>query len=342
LLRALHSPLRYWHLLSLDAPTVAALWCWAFGRAARLRLAPWLPLALALGTWLFYVADRLLDARLGSPAELEERHHFHARHRRGLLAAAVPAALLLGMLVSRMPPALLAAYAGLGVLALGYLACVHWPAGRRCRGRRRFPPWLPKELAVALLFAAATALPAWSTAARSGATQSGATRSGATQSGATQSSATRTSASRTSATRTSATRTSAAATGLRFSARGGSLAGAADAGAAPGHHPLLLLGPLFGALCWLNCMAIDAWEQPLPGARARVGGLALLLFAAGCLCPLALLSHAARWLSLAIASSAACLLALDRGPLPIPGRRIAADLALLTPVLLPLAGRLPR
>ena len=61
-MRLVSTSLRYWHLLSLDAPTVAGLWCWAFGRAVRLHLSPRLPVALALGTWLFYVADRLLDA----------------------------------------------------------------------------------------------------------------------------------------------------------------------------------------------------------------------------------------------------------------------------------------
>jgi hypothetical protein len=113
--------LRYWHLLSLDAPTVAALWCWAFGRAARIRLAPWLPLALAMGTWLFYVADRLLDARLSPEAALKERHRFHDRYRRWFLATTAPVALVLALLVARMPQSLITSYCVLGALSLLYL-----------------------------------------------------------------------------------------------------------------------------------------------------------------------------------------------------------------------------
>ena len=95
MLRFPYTLLRYWHLLSLDAPTVAALWCWAFRRATRLPLAPWLPLALAMGTWLFYVADRLLDAQLSPEAALRERHRFHDRHRGWFLAIAALVALAL-------------------------------------------------------------------------------------------------------------------------------------------------------------------------------------------------------------------------------------------------------
>jgi hypothetical protein len=259
--------LRYWHLLSLDAPTVAALWCWAFGRAARLRLAPWLPAALALGTWLFYAADRLLDARLSPQSTLQERHRFHHRHRRFFLAAGAPVALALAVLVAKMPHSLLLAYCVLGLLSLFYLGLVHLPA----RARGRSLPYFPKELVIALLFAASSALPAWDEARR-------------------------------------------------------------RAAGMPRHHPLLLLCPLFAVLCWLNCVAIEDWEHHRHGSRIR--GLAGLAIATGCLSLPALPSPAARWLAVAATLSGALFLVLDSSRLTAAGRRIAADLALLTPLLL--------
>ena len=267
--------LRYWHLLSLDAPTVAALWCWAFGRAVRLRLEPALPLALALGTWLFYVADRLLDARYSATSALQERHRFHQRHRAWFVAVAVPIAIALAVLIARMPPSLIAGYCVLGALSLVYLALVHLPARARGGPLRYFP----KEFAVALLFAAATALPAWDAAMR------------------------------------------------RFSG-------------ISRPHPLLMLCPLFAALCWLNCTAIEEWEQHR--CKRRVEWLAASIVAASCLSLFGLINHPARWLAVAAGISALSFMFLDRGRLAAGGRRIAADLVLLTPVLLPLAALFTR
>ena len=255
---------------------MAALWCWAFGRAARLRLAPWLPAALAMGTWLFYVADRLLDAQLAPEATLKERHRFHERHRRWFLSVAAPVALALVVLVARMPRSLLAAYGVLGALSLLYLGLVHLPA--RAGGGISLH-YFPKEFATALLFAAASALPAWDEARR-------------------------------------------------------------RAAGMPRHHPLLLLCPLFALLCWLNCVAIEDWEQHRRGNR--VGWLAGVAIAASCASLLDLSNPLARWLAVAIILSSALFLVLDRSRLKAGGRRIAADLALLTPVLLLVAGPLAR
>lgn len=273
--RLFHSLLRYWHLLSLDAPTVAALWCWAFSRAAHLRLAPWLPIALALGTWLFYVADRLLDARLSPESSLQERHYFHQRHHRWFLAMATPVTIVLAVLVARMPQSLLEAYCMLGALSLLYLGLVHLPT--RARGAASL--WFPKELAVALLFAAASALPAWDEARR-------------------------------------------------------------RAAGMPRHHPLLLLCPIFAALCWLNCVAIEDWEHHRGGQRVPL--LIALTIVASCLSLFGLANGGARWLAGFAALSAGLFLALDRSHLTAATRRIAADLVLLTPLLLLIAPRFAR
>ncbi len=84
---------------------------------------------------------------------LRERHHFHARHRIAFLLAALLLAVLLAWFVlTRMRPEALRDDSWIGMFALLYLFAVHRLATRR----------LPKELAVAVLFAAATAVPAWS------------------------------------------------------------------------------------------------------------------------------------------------------------------------------------
>ncbi len=153
------APLRYWHLLSLDAPTVVATWCCAFAYTAHIRLPLLSPLLLGMATWLLYVADRLLDGKFSSDTKLlKQRHHFHARHSTGFLAAALPlTCLVLWLAAYRMDPAprfedlLLAAAAGL------YLLCVHWPSSRRGHSLG-----VIKEVAVALIFAIACVIPAWS------------------------------------------------------------------------------------------------------------------------------------------------------------------------------------
>jgi hypothetical protein len=142
-----------WHLLSLDAPTVAALWSWFFVRAMHLRLSLIQALLLPLGTWLLYVADRILDGLRHPHGELlRERHHFHARHRTAFLgAASFLAVLWIWFILTRMRPEAFRADSWIGLFALLYLLAVHCGT-----------PGLPKELAVGILFAAATAVPAWS------------------------------------------------------------------------------------------------------------------------------------------------------------------------------------
>jgi len=110
-------------------------------------------LMLALGTWIVYVADRILDGFRGD--DLRERHFFYARQRRSFAIAVIPAVLLLGWLVvTHMTSTARQADTLLFTLAMFYFCLVHvcGPAIER---------WLPKELAVGVLFAAATAVPAW-------------------------------------------------------------------------------------------------------------------------------------------------------------------------------------
>jgi hypothetical protein len=153
LARRIYNLAQWWHLLSLDAPTVAALWSLFFVRAMHLHVSLLQALLLPLATWLLYVTDRILDGLRKSQAGLlRERHHFHARHRTAFLwAASFLGILLIWSVFTYMRPEALRDDSYLGVFALLYLFAVHRGASR-----------LPKELAVAVLFAAATAVPAWS------------------------------------------------------------------------------------------------------------------------------------------------------------------------------------
>lgn len=147
------SLLARWHLLSLDAPTVAAVWTVFIARSAHVAL-PWTaPAAMFTAVWLLYAADRLLDARDPSASELEARHLFHHRHRRAFLAVALPASAFLGWMLLRADPRALQLYSVLAALLIAWLLLVH--VGVAQKGAHR----LPKELAVGVFFPAAVFIP---------------------------------------------------------------------------------------------------------------------------------------------------------------------------------------
>ena len=152
--------LALWHLASLDAPTVAAVWTLGFAWAAGVRLAAWIPPLLALTVWAIYVFDRLLDARGAlRSAEMErlrERHYFHWRHRRVLLPLGAIAAGAAGWLIlAFMPGVARERDSVLAAASFAYFARVH-------AGHRSGPflsSLLTKELLVGTLFTAGCALP---------------------------------------------------------------------------------------------------------------------------------------------------------------------------------------
>jgi hypothetical protein len=149
------NPLVLWHLLSLDAPTVAALWTYFIARATHTALPAALPIAMFLAVWILYAVDRLLDTRHlhsaahARTAELEARHLFHFRHRRTFLAIIPIAAIAAASLLPDLLTAALHLYAIEGALLIGWFLLVHTTHSR-----------LPKELVVGLYFAAATFTPA--------------------------------------------------------------------------------------------------------------------------------------------------------------------------------------
>ena len=142
-------PLRYWHLLSLDAPAVAAVWMLAFclGMGARQHVKQ--ALALFTAVWLLYVADRLLDARRAGGC-LEARHRFHARHALGFVFAWTCVALVMAVLLTQLAAPVRSGWLWLSLPLLGYALAVH------LRGSRA----VPKEWIVAAMFALATVYPA--------------------------------------------------------------------------------------------------------------------------------------------------------------------------------------
>jgi hypothetical protein len=158
--------LAFWHLASLDAPTVAVVWSLAFAWAGGVHLPLWVPLLLALVTWSVYVTDRLLDARAGlrNPAQhsLRERHRFHWRYRQVLLPMAIAGACAAaGIILAFMPPMARARDSVLAAAALAYFSGVH--SGRSAwQFPLRWPRSLPgKEFLVGVLFTAGCVLPTW-------------------------------------------------------------------------------------------------------------------------------------------------------------------------------------
>ncbi len=157
------SPWVWWHLLSLDAPTVTATWCWFFGAVFGLHFSFATLPTLALGTWSVYVADRLLDGwRATDMVALRDRHWFYLRHRRVFSIAWAIAAIPLAYLIFfRVQPAVRTDDVILCLIGIAYFVLIH---GRPSHGKERrsfLSNWISKELTVGFLFAIATAVPAW-------------------------------------------------------------------------------------------------------------------------------------------------------------------------------------
>ncbi len=253
-----------WHLLSLDAPTVATAWFVLAARAAHLHLHRSDAAALFLATWMFYALDRLLDARHGEPHP-EERHRFHGDHAMAFFIALLCVAPVLLLLLGHMEPTLHRSWLLLGLGAAGYYAWVHSHS-------HSLESRLPKELTVGIGFALVVFLPEALNRAL---------------------------------------------------------------------YPVLPHALCFGALCWLNCTLIYEREHHSLDDAHWSTRLAIryasLLQAMVMLCGVVLCftGDASRTLSASIALSAAIMMALRRSRHRIPrlSYRIAADAALLSPLL---------
>lgn len=153
--RERYTLLALWHLLSLDAPTVAALWTYFVAHCAAVPLPRTAPTPMFLAVWMLYATDRLLDARLldtnTAAPDIEERHRFHHRHKSSFLIGILCASVALAMLLRYLDPAALRLYALLACLLFAYFFLIHIYRSPTHR--------LPKELAVGLFFPAAVFIP---------------------------------------------------------------------------------------------------------------------------------------------------------------------------------------
>ncbi len=153
-----HTALGLWHLLSLDAPSVATVWTIAVAAAVGLHLPFASAAAMFLAVWMLYAADRLLDARPlpggQSPPELEERHRFHHRHRRSFLILIAISACVLVTLLRNIDPHAMRIYTLLATLLGAWFLIIH---ARPLPGDGAHR--LPKELAVGIFFPAAVFIP---------------------------------------------------------------------------------------------------------------------------------------------------------------------------------------
>jgi hypothetical protein len=142
--------LALWHLLSLDAPSVAALWTVFVARIFRVAL-PWTaPMALAVAVWMLYAADRLADAASGKA--FEERHRFHQRHSTAFAICWMACAPVLLWLVMHLPHALRDGWLLLAVPLGAYVGAVHaLKLGH-----------VPKEPLIGVFFGMAVAMPVMS------------------------------------------------------------------------------------------------------------------------------------------------------------------------------------
>ena len=145
------TPLALWHLLSVDAPTVAALWTWFIARVSHTHLPVASTFAMAVAVWMLYAADRLLDTRDARfQNELEDRHYFHRAYQHAFSVGIVVAALVLAALLPQLPAASIRLYLILGAFLFAYFVLIHSAA---------VPRRLPKELAVGIFFSAAIFIP---------------------------------------------------------------------------------------------------------------------------------------------------------------------------------------
>jgi len=136
-------------VLSLDAPAVALLWQWLLARVARTPLAWHHVFILGTATWLVYAADRWIEGwRLIPEQVLTQRHWFYLSQRwpvfavwLGVTAAGLTTAF------TRLNPREIA----IGFIVLAPVLVYLLSHQLMHRGN----PWrVPKELCVALLFAA--------------------------------------------------------------------------------------------------------------------------------------------------------------------------------------------
>lgn len=154
--QATRSPWWLWpNLVAADAPLVALLWQLLIARTLHAHVYFAQSACLALICWLVYALDYLFDGLTAAPGHsLPPRHQFFRSHRTAALSAVVIAGLLFLFMSVLLEPATMRRGAFLGLLVLMYLALTHM-------GPSRYRVRWPRELGVAVIFAAGTSVTAW-------------------------------------------------------------------------------------------------------------------------------------------------------------------------------------
>ena len=144
-----------WHLLSLDAPTVAFCWMLLFAQTMHVPHALSGAGALACAVWLVYAMDRVLDARRepdsATPGTAEDALlRLYRVHARDFMLTGIVVGLWMVTLLSKLPQSLVEAWLLLCVPLLLYATAVHV--------LRLSSRW--KAVCVCIFFAVAISLPA--------------------------------------------------------------------------------------------------------------------------------------------------------------------------------------
>lgn len=138
-------------VLSLDAPAVALVWQAFFARLLGVHLQPHHHVILGVVTWVVYAADRWMEGLEIDPALVcTQRHRFYQQYRLPVAVLGVCLTLAVsGLALARLTRA--EWEAGLVLAAPVGLYLVAGPMLRRIEAWR-----IPKELCIAVLFAAGT------------------------------------------------------------------------------------------------------------------------------------------------------------------------------------------
>jgi hypothetical protein len=137
--------------LSLETPVIAIAWQLLFARVFEISVGETTLFLTGICVWIIYVTDHLLDSRRG--LLYSSRHRFVARHARAFIAALTLSLVMAFGLSLRLPHRIYWGGIALSIVVGSYLFAIY-------RGQR-IKRWLPKEVIVALLFAAGSAIVIW-------------------------------------------------------------------------------------------------------------------------------------------------------------------------------------
>jgi hypothetical protein len=145
-------PWLYPQLLSVDTPLVSMAWQMLLARSFQVDLSAPTVVVSGICVWMIYASDHLLDLRRGPV--YSERHEFALRHA-STICKVISAAFVVGLaLVFKLPYSIVRGGSLLSFAVLVYLLLVHTGT--------TFKRMLPKEVMVALIFAAGSSIAVWS------------------------------------------------------------------------------------------------------------------------------------------------------------------------------------